>query len=444
MGNIQNAWNILHRNEQEMFSETYNHSLVDDLKADTGRKELWENYCRETRRPKNVKYTFYGKWQITKRSKDSIIAYSAFYDSRPAIGKLPVIQILTVSTTTVNLFCHVWFEGKISPYVTRAQTRASGAPYYFFGQTYGQYYFTCVLPGIKQVPTQVTIAGSECGLSTILLPVIYSQKSKWKVEFGICVPISYGNIPRSRFIEWMEMNLLLGVEEIHVYNGTVTKSVIEIFGMYVKEKKLFIHEMPPAVKSWTQKGAELGSPASLNDCMLRYMYRYRYIVVVDFDEVIMPRKATNYHDMLTHINKEHRLKEDLPVYSFSNTYFLFDFSPDEAEQEHMTYLRYRNRAQPGAIGLGKSFVDPRRCLSVFNHYCYVPFPGMENGEYFNVKSSVAISQHYKTCNLSKDQCALLKKQKTQDDIMLKFKSKLVENINKRRKSLKLSGNSSSN
>ena len=144
--NNQIAWNILHRNEQEMFSETYNHSLVDDLKADTGRKELWENYCRETRRPKNVKYTFYGKWQITKRSKDSIIAYSAFYDSRPAIGKLPVIQILTVSTTTVNLFCHVWFEGKISPYVTRAQTRASGAPYYFFGQTYGQYYFTILLP----------------------------------------------------------------------------------------------------------------------------------------------------------------------------------------------------------------------------------------------------------------------------------------------------------
>ena len=395
----------------------------------------WEGRCHSTRRPTNIKYTVYGSWQITKRSKDKIIAYSAFYDDRDAIGTVPVIQVIAVSTTKKDIFCQIWYEGKESPFVSKAEITASGRPHHYFGETYGQYYFTCRLPSIKPIPTHITLAGSECGRSTILLPVVHSPKSNWTVEFGICVSVSHSNIPINLFIEWMEMSLRLGVGEVHLYNGTASGSIKNVWDSYVKEGKLTVMDIHPAVESWTPYGAGLGSPGSLNDCMLRNMYHHRYIIVLDFDEVIVPRKSKNYHDMLIEINKEHKITEDLPVYSFHNTLFLKDFPPDETQPENVTFLRYQNRGKPGIHGAGKSIVDPRKCLSVFNHYCYVRFPRIKYGSRY-VKSSIAFTHHYKKCRpaLSETQCELQYKHKTKDNIMMNFRENLLKNI-ERRKSL---------
>jgi len=73
----------------------------------------------------------------------------------------------------------------------------------------------------------------------------------------------------------------------------------------------------------------------------------------------------------------------------------------------------------------KSFVDPRSCLSVFNHYCLRPLRQPSTTlVHIHVNTDIARSHHYRTCNFSNKSCAEYFAQETRDDIALRFKSRL--------------------
>jgi len=71
----------------------------------------------------------------------------------------------------------------------------------------------------------------------------------------------------------------------------------------------------------------------------------------------------------------------------------------------------------------KSFVDPRSCLSVFNHYCLLPLrqPSLVH---ITVNADIARSHHYRQCNFGIKTCSEYFAQETQDDVALRFKRRL--------------------
>jgi len=94
---------------------------------------------------------------------------------------------------------------------------------------------------------------------------------------------------------------------------------------------------------------KLASPASLNDCMMRNVYRYRYAVVIDFDEVIVPRFHADYAQMVAHINRKFKLKAPPYTITFSNTYFFLSFQQDTKQPPYMRSLRFRRRVPPTGV-----------------------------------------------------------------------------------------------
>jgi len=88
---------------------------------------------------------------------------------------------------------------------------------------------------------------------------------------------------------------------------------------------------------------KLASSASLNDCMMRNIYRYRYVVVVDFDEIIIPRSHHNYSQLVQHINLKAHPHDQPHTYTFHNTYFFLDLPRDEQQPEHMRTASFRQR-----------------------------------------------------------------------------------------------------
>ena len=102
--------------------------------------------------------------------------------------------------------------------------------------------------------------------------------------------------------------------------------------------------MEPTVDS-----VKLASPASLNDCMMRNVYRYRYAVVIDFDEVIVPRLHDDYTQMVAHIDRKFRLKDRPYTYTFLNTYFFLSFQQDTQQPSYMRSLRFRRRIPPVGV-----------------------------------------------------------------------------------------------
>ena len=375
-------------------------------------------------------HTRHQHWQLhdTDSDRNELLVYSAFYDDREDVGSLPVLRILGVANRDhAPFYCQIWYDRMDVPYVIEAEEIKNGRGDLFGKIFYGQYMYTCKLPSAFPVPTHVSMTTRPCNTPTIFLPVTWQPLSHWKKEFAICVPISFGTVSPLELVEWMELVRLLGVSHVHVYNSTLTGDAVKVFDYYQKQGLLSVHPMPPAVSAFNKKGAKLGSPASLNDCMLRNLYTYHYLIFVDFDEVIVPKNTEqNYTGLLKAIHKRHNLREkDWMSYTFRNVYFFLDLPGDPKEPEHLKFLKYRKRMEPsGYLYAAKSFIDPRRCLSVFNHYCYIRFPLAGKHWTVDVDPALAASHHYRNCNFGKDKCNAMYKKEKKDDIMLSFKDKL--------------------
>ena len=91
--------------------------------------------------------------------------------------------------------------------------------------------------------------------------------------------------------------------------------------------------------------------------MMRNVYRYRYAVIIDFDEVIIPRFHDDYAEMVTHIDRQFRIKDRPYTYTFSNTYFFLSFKQDTEQPAYLRTLRFRQRVPPTGVRL----FDSRCC-----------------------------------------------------------------------------------
>ena len=62
---------------------------------------------------------------------------------------------------------------------------------------------------------------------------------------------------------------------------------------------------------------------SVNDCFLKNIHKYKYIVNIDNDEIILPLKERNWHDMMTVVEQETGNKVFL-LYSFLLKHMILD------------------------------------------------------------------------------------------------------------------------
>ena len=113
--------------------------------------------------------------------------------------------------------------------------------------------------------------------------------------------------------------------------------------------------------------------------------------------------------------------------------------PQKDEPKKSLMLRHLAREAPSRfLYASKSFIDPRRCISVFNHYCYHRFPMRDKKEQWtiDVNSSIALSHHYRE-NYKHKKCKDFEKEAVKDETMLKFKIKLDLNVKKQLRRLGL-------
>lgn len=386
--------------------------------------------CPLLERPKESRIKIRnGYWQMQQEDSGKIYVWSAYYDDRPIVGLLPVIRAHVVHNVKRDVFCHVWYSGFDAPYVTQAIVTSTGRGEVIGGVKYKQDLYSCQLVTSQPIPSHLSFATSSCRNSTIYLEITVPVRAHWDHEFGVCVAIAFGQIPTVDFVEWMELNRLFGVTEFNIYDGNISANMTSVFDYYVNKGWLRVFSMPPPVADFSVKGVKLSSPASLNDCMLRNMYRYRYIVVIDFDEVIVPRLHQNYTELLKTIDHQVRLSESSPSYTFRNAYFFLEFPVDETQPRYLKTLRRRYRAPPsGYLFTPKSFVDPRTCLSVFNHYCWKRFTMPTKRWTIDVNTSLALTHHYRKCSFGKKKCKAFAEQRVLDNATLSYKRELDVNV----------------
>ena len=382
----------------------------------------------------------HGQIQSENDGQSEVVVFSASYDDRPIVGYLPWIRILGVRRILKDiepepLYCYVWYFNESAPFVARAGITVTGGEGFYNrnGYHYGQHLFSCQLERNHPRPEFVSLSNKSCRKLTTSLPVNnYFRTSRWRDEFVTCGEPVFGNYPPELLVEWIEVHSLLGVTHSYIYNGSLsTKMNADVFDYYEKRGRLTLIQMPPpAVDDFSERGTRLGSPVALKDCMLRNMHTSRFIIPIDFDEIIVPRLHANYSTMIEHIDRTLNLKESHHTYAFRMAYFFQYFPHDVTQLRSLKTLRIRHRTPAGEFLFGsKSFVDPRRCLSVFNHYCWVRFPSSTDKVAIDVDPMFGLTHHYRrVCPFKSNVCRKYDEEKLADDMMLKFAEELKRRV----------------
>ena len=305
---------------------------------------------------------------------------------------------------------------------------------------FNPYLYKCEIPrentGLNF--THVSLVRKPCANVTNLVPITYAEKSNgFQHEFGVCVPIGYGNKSDADFvslIEWFEFHRLLGVSKIHVYNGTLTvgSKIQRVFNYYVKNKLLEIIQMPPPMTNYIEKEAEgagkMMTYAANNDCLYRNRYKHRFISMVDFDEIIIPSNASDYNGMILDLKKSSTINVDKnSLFFMSDNYFL-EYAADETQPDILPSMRHREFASVPGFRM-KSFHNPRICTRTNSHKCETHFHRF-------VSPRIGTVHHYrKTCQShnnpqywSEKRCSMLANKTHVNEQVLNFKPTLLENV----------------
>ena len=365
-------------------------------------------------------------WQLEKLEDNMMYIYSAFYDDREFLHGKNVLRALVISTPIKsNVYCQIWKEDSSDPFLTVAKVVKSNDWHVLEGERLNDsLLLTCKLEPKSLRPKYLSLVWTNpCNQPQNKIKIQYpmNKGKKPEHEFGICVPITFGNIDPYRIIEWVEMHRFLGVTVINVYHSAVSHKTMAVLKYYEREGIVKLFHLP-SVSQNDQNGV-IG-PTGMNDCMLRNMYSYKWVLAVDFDEIILPRnesKIINYNQlMLTAKRVLKTVKNIYPIsYAFRNSYFWVGCEdPILGQTQSYFFLYFQRTSVNNFLFASKSFTNPSLCVWMLNHYCEVPYAmskwnrnslGPANWT-FDVPQELGLLHHYREVDeeTKQEKCQLIK------------------------------------
>ncbi|KAA0186796.1 hypothetical protein HAZT_HAZT008591 [Hyalella azteca] len=402
-------------------------------------------------------------WQTLKTSNGTFYLYGAYYDNRTLVAMKPVVRMLGMINRLepkVKTICQLWFEGLKAPVFAKVFEYK-----YVWYKKWGNhknglfqpYLVSCQIPvGFRHlVPESVSLVEQPCDMAVTNLRVINNVPENGKKgEFAVCVKgLDFLNEDLSvRLVEWFETLRHLGAEKIFLYELEVHPNITKVLNYY---KELGLVDVTPITlpgyqpnikglihmylknKLTNKRQNEL---IPYNDCLYKNMYRYKYIAVLDIDEVIMP-KGNNmlWKDLMDNVlAKALKVKKvERASYNVRNVYF-FD-TPQSSDVSHVHFkdipqymhmfqhvYRAKNYTKPGAYI--KCFHNPERVLTLHNHFPLACLGGACSS--FPIDTEDAQLQHYRAdcVKTLKKSCDDYKNSTIFDDTIWRHKDPVISRV----------------
>lgn len=401
-------------------------------------------------------------WQTLKTSNGTFHLYGAYYDNRTLVAMKPVVRMLGMINRLepkVKTYCQFWFHGFKEPKFAKVFEYK-----YVWYKKWGNhknglfqpYLVSCQIPvGYRQlVPESVSLVEKPCDMAVTNLRVIHNKPENGvKGEFAVCVKgLDFLNEDLSvRMVEWIETLHYLGAEKIFLYELEVHPNITKVLNYY-QEKGLvdvtpltlpgYQPNIPGLIHMYFKSKITNKRQNELipyNDCLYKNMYRYRYIAVLDIDEVIMPKGNNMYwKDLMDGVlNKALAIKNvERASYNVRNVYFFDSITSnpghshfkDIPQYMHMFQHVYRakNHTKPGAYI--KCFHNPERVLSLHNHFPLACLGGACSS--FPIDTEDAQLQHYRAdcVKTLKKSCDEYKNVTILDDTIWRHKEPVIARV----------------
>lgn len=396
-------------------------------------------------------------WQLLHTSNGTFHLYSAFFDNRTRTVNAASVRILAMAdriTPAVTTHCQLWYDGEAVPVTARVREYR-----YIWVPTYGNYrngilqpyLLQCVVPAAyrHRVPLSVSLVEGKCSAATNNLRVVHNLPAQGEAvkDFAVCVKgVVFHNDVSLRIVEWLELLFLLGADKVFLYDLGIHPNVSRVLRHYKAQDRVDVRRLTLPGNQPNARGLVLpylnakyihqwqNELIPLNDCFYRNMNLYKLVVLLDVDEVIMPRKTRNWRELMQRLAPEVMAGTGHPYSSYAarNVYFLDDmqtlhgWAPDVPPFMHMLQHVYRaaNYTEPGSYI--KAFHDPQWVLTLHNHYPLSCLSGSCRS--MNVPEKEAHLQHYrKDCVPElRDVCPYYRSHTVREDAILRLKKPLLD------------------
>ncbi|KAM3957850.1 LOW QUALITY PROTEIN: uncharacterized protein ACR2FA_008117 [Aphomia sociella] len=365
-------------------------------------------------------------WQTFHSSEGVFHFYGAYLDARNASRIGPAVRVLAVHDRikpTVATHCQLWFEERVAPVVVRNLEYK-----YVWNSKWGNYrdhvlqpyLLACVLPQEVRhlVPASVSIVENPCDRATNNLRVHNDRPDPavGRKEFAVCVKgLDFLHEDLSvRLVEWIELVRLMGADKVFFYELQVHPNITKVLDHYERLNAVTVTpvtlpggqpNLPGLQHMYLKKKTTHKRQMELipyNDCLYRHMYEYRWLALLDIDEVIVPLEDPDWSSLMKRaltLSRPAAGKPPRSSYHASNLYFLDSLRHEHGWEEgvprymHMLQHVYRTRnfTKPGQYV--KAFHETERVLALHNHFPLACLGGACSS--YALDTRLARLQHYR-------------------------------------------------
>ncbi|CAG9584447.1 unnamed protein product [Danaus chrysippus] len=346
-------------------------------------------------------------WQPVAGTRFRFYVYSAYMERRTVAA----VRVIAATKTrgADGVICRLWLHDNRT-LTLKARVKPIRENW---NLKYSATYVLCLLRDTGVKP-QETIGASVSIVSntspnrppTNLLIVRDTEpKSGIEETLHVCVkPFHFSYSRDDWLIEWFELNRLLGASHFYMYNESLSSQVTCLLEHYKKQGLVTLLPWKLPIVSKIEIRTE-GQFAAFNDCLYRSMSTAGWLVVIDVDEVILPRRERTLTALLTSLRASYNPPSKAPsAFLFRNAFFYLRWEDDtEAPAPLVTSRKTRRWAAPHALkNRSKYAIKPRDAVELGNHFVWELAPGAGS---VGVPTERALLHHYRVaCEYGGVQC----------------------------------------
>jgi Glycosyltransferase family 92 len=273
---------------------------------------------------------------------------------------------------------------------------------------------------VSSVPFAVSLVKDKCQLPNNVLKVVDNGANvKPDRDFTVCVTpfnFMYNNV--KQFTEFVEVNRLFGAQKFIFYNHSTGPNIDRFLRMYADDRLVEVvpWRVPVAVDIWPPDPKEepeihyFAQLASLNDCLYRTMFRTRFTVFCDLDEIIVPRSVNTWMAMLNRVTSDWQRaftpngKKMFPgAYLIQNVFFYSDWPDNDKfsgdmlvhDLDLITLLKTRREEKAHTWYVRSKYIVWSRMTSMVSVHSVLDFVDDSRVMHVMVPEKHALLHHYR-------------------------------------------------
>ncbi|KAM3911549.1 beta-1,4-galactosyltransferase galt-1-like [Leptodactylus fuscus] len=314
---------------------------------------------------------------ITPLKGNQTFIIAPYYDNREE----NLVRVLGIvhHTEVKKLCCYLYCEGQKDLYSVQASIDIHED---HFGFPFGLADIKCYQPPQCQASHLYFGDPSDTGVTSMpKFDIRNRERGQFSANFTVCISTVYGNYSNAlQFIQTIEMYKLLGAQRVTIYVKDCSQLVEGILDYYSKEGTVEVVPWPiqnylNLSRKWRHDNNNdgdigyYGQLSTLIDCLYKNMYKSKYVILNDLDEIILPFEHMTWDSMMEKLQREN---PGVGIFFFESHNFpqrdpneTFDIQSWK-EFPGFNLLKFVRR-EPDIFNARKMIVNPREVFQISVH-----------------------------------------------------------------------------